>query len=270
MKKYLLICYLTALFSLVAKTSNAQTEVTFYTNMGDFVVEMYDTLQPITAGNFINLVNEKFYDGIIFHRVIDDFVIQGGDPTGTGSGGPGYTIPDEFDPNTSNVQGALGMANAGPNTGGSQFFVNLVDNTYLDPNYPVFGIVKSNFSVVDAIGNVPTNNNDRPLIPVIMDSVRVTLAGPLSVEEAIALRTTVSVFPNPASEEVTIDFGNNFAIENKYTLRIVNSLGQVILTKSIIQQKTKIDISSFNQKGVYYLQITDKLKNTIHKKLIKQ
>ncbi len=136
MKKILIFCLAIA-FALTTKISYAQTEVTFYTSMGTFVAEMYDTLQPITVGNFVSLVNAKFYDGIIFHRVINNFMIQGGDPTGTGYGGPGYTIPDEFDPLASNVQKALAMANSGPNTGGSQFFINLVNNLYLDPNYPV-------------------------------------------------------------------------------------------------------------------------------------
>src|SRR5688572_13012156 len=127
--------------ALASYTAHAQTQITFYTNKGIFVAEMYDTLQPITAGNFISLVKKKFYDGIIFHRVIDKFMIQGGDPTGAGSGGPGYTIKDEFHPATSNIQTTLAMANSGPNTGGSQFFINLIDNTRLDPKHPVFGKV---------------------------------------------------------------------------------------------------------------------------------
>ena len=144
--KKLLMVIIAFSFSLYPQTSKAQTQVTFYTTMGIFVAQMNDTLQPITSGNFIGLVNEEFYDGVIFHRVIDGFVIQGGDPTGTGYGGPGYTIVDEFDPLASNVQMALGMANSGTNTAGSQFYINLVDNTYLDENYPVFGIVTENFS----------------------------------------------------------------------------------------------------------------------------
>ena len=150
------VIFLSFVISLTTNISRAQTEVTFYTNMGDFVVEMYDTLQPITAGNFIDLVNAEFYDGIIYHRVISGFMIQGGDPLGTGFGGPGYSIPDEFDPLTSNVQKAISMANSGPNTAGSQFFINLAHNLNLDTDYPVFGIVTSNFSVVQSIGLVAT------------------------------------------------------------------------------------------------------------------
>ena len=105
--------------------------VTLKTNMGDIDIKMYDDM-PITAGNFVKLVKEGFYDGLTFHRVIADFMIQGGCPNGTGTGGPGYTIKDEFVKGHSNKRGTISMANAGPNTGGSQFFINLVDNGYLD------------------------------------------------------------------------------------------------------------------------------------------
>src|SRR2546428_10803126 len=114
------------------------------TNKGTIKFELLEQDAPKTTENFRLLAEKGFYDGIIFHRVINGFMIQGGDPLGTGYGGPGYTIPDEFDPQTHNVQKALAMANAGPNTGGSQFFINLVNNLNLDANYPVFGIVTSN------------------------------------------------------------------------------------------------------------------------------
>ena len=120
MKKSLL-CFLLIIGSM--GVVNSQSIVTFYTTEGDFEVELYDILKPITAGNFLDLVEQEFYDGIIFHRVISNFVVQGGDPTGTGSGGPGYTIEDEFDSSLSNLKRTLSMANAGPNTGGSQFFI---------------------------------------------------------------------------------------------------------------------------------------------------
>ena len=129
MKK--IILYLVFTFGIV-QASVSQTVVTFFTNMGSFEVELYDTLMPITAGNFKSLVEDEYYDGVIFHRIISNFVIQGGDPTGTGSGGPGYTIPDEFDSTLSNLVKTLSMANAGPNTGGSQFFINTKNNTFLD------------------------------------------------------------------------------------------------------------------------------------------
>jgi len=154
--------------------------VTVHTNMGVFVVEMTEDVSPITSGNFIDLANEGFYDGVIFHRIIDNFVVQGGDPTGTGAGGPGYSIVDEFGEGLSNVQGTLSMANSGPNTGGSQFFINLVDNVALDWDvapttsaHPVFGRVLTNFDLVEEIGSVMTNAAGLPNEEVRMDSVRV-------------------------------------------------------------------------------------------------
>jgi peptidylprolyl isomerase len=121
---------------------------------------------PVTAGNFAKLVQQGFYDNTTFHRVIDGFMIQGGDPTGTGRGGPAYAIPDEFTANNRNLRGTTAMANAGPNTGGSQFFINLVDNTFLDSKHPVFGKVVEGMDVVDRIGKVQTDSNDRPVTPV--------------------------------------------------------------------------------------------------------
>ncbi|HHV23752.1 MAG TPA: peptidylprolyl isomerase [Methanosarcina sp.] len=136
-------------------------KVIFHTNMGDITIELFEDM-PITAGNFAKLVEKGFYDEIIFHRVIANFMIQGGDPTGTGMGGPGYEIPDEFTKNNRNDRGTLSMANAGPNTGGSQFFINLVNNNYLDRMHPVFGKVVDGMDVVDAIGKVKTDRQDRP------------------------------------------------------------------------------------------------------------
>ncbi|EQB67061.1 MAG: hypothetical protein AMDU2_EPLC00006G0618 [Thermoplasmatales archaeon E-plasma] len=139
------------------------TSVTLETTMGDIKIELFEKDMPVTAGNFRKLVESGFYDGIIFHRVIKDFMIQGGDPTGTGSGGPGYSIKDEFGKNNKNNRGTISMANAGPNTGGSQFFINLVDNNYLDKKHPVFGKVMEGMEVVDSIGNAKTDRNDRPV-----------------------------------------------------------------------------------------------------------
>jgi peptidylprolyl isomerase len=133
--------------------------------MGEIILELSADM-PVTAGNFESLVRKGFYNGIIFHRVIDRFMIQGGDPTGTGTGGPGYTIRDEFTPANRNKRGTIAMANAGPDTGGSQFFINLVDNNYLDRNHPVFGKVITGMEVVDQIGKVKTDRSDRPKEPV--------------------------------------------------------------------------------------------------------
>ena len=145
------------------------TQVILHTTKGDITLKMNDDM-PITTGNFIKLCKEGFYDGVIFHRVIDGFMIQGGDPTGTGMGGPGYTIEDEFGKGHSNVRGTIAMANTGrPNTGGSQFFINTVNNTYLDKEnpstpyaHPVFGEVVSGMDVVDEISKVDTDRNDKP------------------------------------------------------------------------------------------------------------
>ena len=150
------------------------TKVKLETTMGDIVIELRDDM-PITAGNFEKLVRAGFYDGVIFHRVIPDFMIQGGDPTGTGRGGPGYTIEDEFNGEQKNNRGTLSMANAGPNTGGSQFFINLVDNNYLDGRHPVFGQVTQGMDVVDRIAQVKTGPGDRPLEEVKI--VKATVVG---------------------------------------------------------------------------------------------
>jgi len=134
------------------------------TSMGNIVIALNPDM-PITTGNFETLVKSGYYDGVIFHRVMDGFMIQGGDPTGTGRGGPGYTIQDEFTSINRNNRGTVTMANSGPNTGGSQFFINLVDNNYLDTKHPVFGTVVEGMDVVDAIGKVETSGKpyNRPL-----------------------------------------------------------------------------------------------------------
>ena len=136
--------------------------------MGDIKIELYDDM-PVTTGNFKKLVEQGVYDGTIFHRVIADFMVQGGDPKGTGEGDPSIpAIPDEFTDHNKNDRGTIAMANAGPNTGSSQFFFNLVDNDHLNDKHPVFGEVIEGMDVVDRIGKVETdpNNNNRPLIDV--------------------------------------------------------------------------------------------------------
>ena len=152
---------------LAPKEEAAAGKVLLKTSMGDITIQLYDDM-PKTAGNFRDLVEKGFYDGVIFHRVIDGFMIQGGDPTGTGSGGPGYTIDDEFAESNRNFRGTISMANAGPNTGGSQFFINLVDNNFLDDKHPAFGKVIEGMDVVDKISKVETDSNDRPLEEVVI------------------------------------------------------------------------------------------------------
>ncbi|MCL5804422.1 MAG: peptidylprolyl isomerase [Candidatus Thermoplasmatota archaeon] len=147
------------------------TRARFQTNQGEFVLDLFDKEMPVTAGNFIKLAEKGFYNGVIFHRVIKDFMIQGGDPTGTGTGGPGYVIKDEFTKNNRNDRGTISMANAGPNTGGSQFFINVVNNNYLDKKHPVFGKVSSGMEIVDKIANAKTDSQDRPLSRVIINKI---------------------------------------------------------------------------------------------------
>lgn len=150
-------------FYTIKMDSNSK-KVLLETNQGNITIELYSDM-PITAGNFEKLVSQGFYDGVIFHRIIGGFMIQGGDPLGTGTGGPGYTIKDEFTHagGNKNDRGTISMANAGPNTGGSQFFINLVDNNFLDTKHPAFGKVIEGMDVVDKIAAVPTNANDKPL-----------------------------------------------------------------------------------------------------------
>lgn len=153
-----------------AVTSGTQKLARLETTLGNITIAL-DADMPITAGNFEMLVNKGYYNGVIFHRVISGFVIQGGDPTGTGRGGPGYTIRDEFTSHNFNIRGAVAMANSGPDTGGSQFFINLADNNGrpdFDTNYPVFGHVVGGMDIVDAIAQGETSGppHDRPLNPV--------------------------------------------------------------------------------------------------------
>jgi len=146
----------------------------FRTNHGSFTVELFEREAPKTTKNFIDLAEKGFFDGVIFHRVIDGFMIQGGDPTGTGRGGPGYTIPDEFHADLGHTgEGILSMANAGPNTGGSQFFITLEATPWLDRKHAVFGKVSGGMEVVRAIGKTPTGRGDRPVKDVVMESVRI-------------------------------------------------------------------------------------------------
>ena len=149
-------------------------KIKFTTNKGVFVAEMFEDKAPLTTKNFIELVEKGFYDGIIFHRVIDGFMIQGGDPTGTGMGGPGYKIKDEFGEGLKHDdEGILSMANAGPNTGGSQFFITLAPTPWLNGHHAIFGKVVEGMDLVRLIGVVPTDFRDRPREAVTMEKVEV-------------------------------------------------------------------------------------------------
>ena len=147
------------------------TTATLHTNHGAIVLELYSEDAPKTVENFVTLATDGFYDGVIFHRVIPDFMIQGGDPTGTGRGGPGYQFEDEFNDHKV-VRGAVAMANAGPNTNGSQFFIVTADAaSWLDGKHTVFGKVTDGMDVVDAISQVPRDGMDRPNEEVAIERV---------------------------------------------------------------------------------------------------
>ena len=146
----------------------------FNTNMGNFKVELYADKAPTTVGNFMKLVDNGFYNGLIFHRVLPDFMVQCGCPQGTGRGGPGWTIRDEFHPNLKHDdKGILSMANAGPNTGGSQFFITVAATPWLDKHHSIFGKVTEGYAVVDNISKVDKDRNDKPLKDIVINKVTV-------------------------------------------------------------------------------------------------
>ena len=146
--------------------------VVMKTNKGDIEITLFATKAPKTVCNFVELAKRGFYDGLIFHRVIKDFMIQGGDPTGTGRGGPGYKFQDEFDPSLKHTgAGILSMANAGPGTNGSQFFITHAATPHLDGRHTVFGKVTKGLEVVDAIANTPTAAGDRPVEDVVIKKI---------------------------------------------------------------------------------------------------
>jgi cyclophilin family peptidyl-prolyl cis-trans isomerase len=156
-------------------------KATLETSKGKIVIEFHDQETPKTVENFTKLAKEGFYNGVKFHRVIKNFMVQGGDPLTKddnkshmwGTGGPGYKFADEITPTNSNAAGTISMANAGPNTNGSQFFINLRDNHFLNSKHTVFGHVTEGMDVVQAIEAVPTNHSDRPLEAVVINNVTV-------------------------------------------------------------------------------------------------
>ena len=148
--------------------------VTIKTNYGDIKIEMLEQEAPETTANFLQYVDDGFYNGTIFHRVINDFMIQGGCPQGQGTGGPGYVIADEFHPELRHDRpGLLSMANAGPNTGGSQFFITEVATPWLDNRHAIFGEVIEGVELIPQITSVPRDARDRPRTPVVMERVEV-------------------------------------------------------------------------------------------------
>lgn len=162
----------TAAVTAVDATPIADHYAVFNTNMGSFTVRLYGSKTPITVKNFDNLVDKGFYNGLTFHRIIDGFMIQGGDPVGNGTGGPGYAIPDEFVKDLHfDRAGLLAMANSGPNTGGSQFFITLAPTPWLDNHHTIFGVVIKGLEIVEKIGKVQTDRQDKPKTPVVIESI---------------------------------------------------------------------------------------------------
>jgi len=146
----------------------------FNTSKGNFKIELFNDKAPLTTGNFIKLVNEGFYNGLIFHLVIPNFMIQCGCPHGTGRGGPGYTIRDEFHPDLKHdTKGILSMANAGPNTGGSQFFITVAETPWLDKHHAIFGKVIEGYEVVEEMSKVEKDRNDKPMQPIKINTITV-------------------------------------------------------------------------------------------------
>lgn len=241
-------------------SSYAQTEVTFYTNYGDFTIELHDTLMPITTTNFIGLVNNKGYDGKRFYRVIANFVIQGGYRTGLPP-----SIPDEFDSTgtLSNRRWTLSMANSGPNTGSSEFFINLKDNIFLDYDnapltsaHPVFGTTVSGYAEILAIAGVPVDANDQPNIPVTMDSVRVT-STPLSQDQFSINALQSALYPNPVSEESILDLYSAFS--QLTSIQLVDVNGKVLFetVRKVNSGKNMIPLNELGidqlETGSYFL-----------------
>jgi peptidyl-prolyl cis-trans isomerase A (cyclophilin A) len=146
----------------------------FNTSKGNFKIELFNDKVPLTTGNFIKLVNNGFYNGLIFHRIIPNFMIQSGCPEGTGRGGPGYTITDEFHSDLKHdKKGIVSMANAGPNTGGSQFFITVIPTPWLDGRHSVFGKIIEGMDIIDMISNVETDRNDRPLEDIVIKNINI-------------------------------------------------------------------------------------------------
>jgi peptidylprolyl isomerase len=190
MKTIYIVMVLTLALFLTSCGGDTMTNpiATFETTQGTFKLELFQDQMPITAGNFAKLAGEGYYDGIKFHRVISGFMVQGGDPLTKedskrsmwGTGGPGYAIEDEFVEGLSNVPGTISMANSGPNSGGSQFFINLVDNSFLDFNkppmqskHPVFGKIVEGMDVINKIAAVPTQPGDQPVEDVVIEKLTI-------------------------------------------------------------------------------------------------
>jgi peptidyl-prolyl cis-trans isomerase A (cyclophilin A) len=258
--KHVLKTGLLALAITGFNNANAQhTEMVFYTTMGNITIQLTDSLTPRTVDSFQVRVAKKFYDGLIFHRVINNFMIQGGDPQGNGMGGPGYSTPDEFHPSLKNKPGSLAMANSGPNTNGSQFYINLVDNAFLDGHYVVLGMTTEGFPVVQNIGNVQTAAGDRPVTDVKMDSVRITKF-PWTFHDIKADEVHISAHTNNGMFTVDVP-----KISTK--VEVFNMSGQSVFSAED-KRSVKVDISS-QPAGLYVVRFSNK-QGTAESRIVKQ
>ena len=260
MKKLYIILLLALTLSVNNSTYAQRTEVTFYTSMGDFKVDLWDSLTVVTVDSFLARVNRGFYDGLIFHRVIDNFMIQGGDPLGNGTGGTGTNIPDEFHPSLTNVPQALAMANTGqPNTGDCQFYINLVNNSHLNNKHTVFGMVTTGFNIVQNIGKVATGTNDKPVTDVTMDSIRVTRV-PASI---VALQDddALSIYPNPTA--------GMFTVRHDRPIEQIQIYDQIMRRVYLSKPDAKQQLVNLQhlQAGVYLVVVSNK-QQTHYKKLL--
>lgn len=219
--------------------------VVVQTNQGDFTLELFVSKVPITAGNFLELASDGFYDNVKFHRVIDGFMIQGGDPNTKdqakatwGQGGPGYEIPDEFHAQlTHDGDGVLSMANSGPNTGGSQFFITLGDTSHLDYKHAVFGRVAEGMSVVRSIGQVATDDRDRPVDPVVIESMTVEADNATAGDGTArlsALRNTVEAAPGRTANFLVFAKAEQSAIA-KATLTVDDSASESVQEATTVE-----------------------------------
>jgi peptidyl-prolyl cis-trans isomerase A (cyclophilin A) len=210
--------------------------------MGDFRVQLREDLVPVTAQNFIDLTNANFYDDLIFHRVISGFMIQDGCPNGNGTGGPGYTFNDEFHPDLRHDEpGILSMANSGPNTNGSQYFITLAPTAWLNDLHSVFGKVIDGLDVVFAIGDVETNSNDKPLLDVVIDSIRVVTGEP-----TLNLTAPLAGFKWNGHFKNKIEWDSEFVADVKVEFSSDNGQNWTELTTSTSANKRSFELPAQN------------------------
>lgn len=233
----LMIC----LILLIPVSSQALRFARWNTSMGEFTAVLRTDLAPITATNFIDLTSANFYDGLVFHRVIEGFVIQDGDPLGNGTGGPGYTIPDEFSPYLfHDSPGVLAMAKTTqPNSAGSQYYITLAPLPTLDGRYAIFGKVIEGMDVVFAISQVPTNANDHPITDVVIDSLR--LLG-LEINEYAPADTILSCQAGESLDFSVDAIDVNLFIEPEY---------QWLLDGVVQENQTNSFTNQFLQNGLH-------------------